>query len=82
MLTKGEIQRDSGFEFFTIELQLTQAFRMGEGQTNMPIESECRTFYLMPLVLFSLSATVYEVFEIEICMHDFELDLQNGSGQM
>ena len=51
---------------------------------NMPIESQSRTFYLMILawlVMFALSATIYEKFEVEICM-TLIFTFRIGHGQM
>ena len=35
---------------------------------NMSFDWQCWTFYLMVLVLFAISVTVYEIFEVEMCM--------------
>ena len=45
---------------------------------NMPIESQCRTFYLTALVMFAI---VYGIFEIEICMAVI-LTFRMDQGQM
>ena len=41
----------------------------------------CWTYYLMALVIFNLSATIYEIFWIEICM-TLTLTFIMGQGQM
>ena len=47
---------------------------------NMPIESQCRTFYLMAVVMFAL-VTIYEIFTVEICM-TLTLHFRMRQGQM
>ena len=43
----------------------------------MSIESELLTYYLMAIVVFVLSATIYEILHSQY-MHGFDLELWNG----
>ena len=69
MLTYGKMQRDSVFEFFTIELRLTLDRLSGSmcaKYTNILIERlPC---YVMAIAMFVRSVTVYEISTVKIGM--------------
>ena len=56
------------YEIFAVEISMTLTMAFIIGQGYMPIESKCRTFYLMVKVMFSLHVTVCEIFAVEICI--------------
>ena len=49
---------------FTVEIYMTLTFTIYQVQTNIPIDSQCVASYLMVIVIFALSVTVYEIFVV------------------
>ena len=77
MLTYGEMQRDSVFEFFIIELQLTYTFTVGKVKCKYANQKHMYDFLFYGT--FALSATAFEIFEICITLI---LTFRNGQDQM
>ena len=66
ILSSGYLVHD----IFAVEIYMTfiLTFRIGKRlNVNMPIESQCWTFYLMVIVIFVLSVIVYKIFADEMC---------------
>ena len=49
---------------FAVEIYVTLTFTIDQVQINIRIDSQCVASYLMMIVIFALSVTVYEIFAV------------------